>query len=214
MKALEKDRTRRYETANALSRDIQRYLADEVVEARPPSAAYRLHKFARKNRKLLGSVAAFALLLIAGVVISTWQALRATAAERELAAQRDAREEAWRQAIANEQKAKEAAALEQKARLVEAAQRRQAEAVAEALESVLLGIKPNQSAKDFISQLQRPLARAFFVIQEAHEETSVAWPMHARLKAALQHADLVVGQLRKEGFTQPHETANTNGTKK
>src|SRR5260370_30199922 len=42
LKALEKDRSRRYETANALSRDIQRYLADEVVEARPPSAGYRL----------------------------------------------------------------------------------------------------------------------------------------------------------------------------
>ena len=48
MKALEKDRTRRYETANGLARDIQRYLTDEVVEARPPSTAYRLRKFARK----------------------------------------------------------------------------------------------------------------------------------------------------------------------
>src|SRR5581483_2738991 len=44
MKALEKDRNRRYETANALARDVQRYLADEPVEARPPSATYRLRK--------------------------------------------------------------------------------------------------------------------------------------------------------------------------
>jgi serine/threonine protein kinase len=50
LKALEKDRARRYETANGLARDIQRYLADEVVEARPPSAGYRLKKYARRNK--------------------------------------------------------------------------------------------------------------------------------------------------------------------
>src|SRR5262249_23212269 len=55
MKALEKDRTRRYETANGLARDIQRYLADEPVEACPPSAGYKLRKFARKYRKALAT---------------------------------------------------------------------------------------------------------------------------------------------------------------
>src|SRR5262245_58434938 len=50
MKALEKDRSRRYETANGLARDLQRYLADEVVEARPPGATYRLRKFVKRNR--------------------------------------------------------------------------------------------------------------------------------------------------------------------
>ena len=50
MKALEKDRTRRYDTANGFARDIQRYLADEVVEARPPSAGYRLKKFVRRHK--------------------------------------------------------------------------------------------------------------------------------------------------------------------
>ena len=55
MKAMEKDRVRRYQTANAFARDIQRYLADEPVEACPPSAGYRLHKFARKNRRVLAT---------------------------------------------------------------------------------------------------------------------------------------------------------------
>jgi serine/threonine protein kinase len=50
MKALEKDRTRRYETANGLARDIQRYLADEVIEARPPSVGYRVSKFVRRHK--------------------------------------------------------------------------------------------------------------------------------------------------------------------
>jgi len=55
MKSLEKDRVRRYETANGLARDLQRYLADEPVEACPPSAGYRLRKFARKHRKTLAA---------------------------------------------------------------------------------------------------------------------------------------------------------------
>ena len=50
MKCLEKDRGRRYEAASGLARDIQRYLADEPVEACPPTAGYRLRKFARKYR--------------------------------------------------------------------------------------------------------------------------------------------------------------------
>jgi serine/threonine protein kinase/tetratricopeptide (TPR) repeat protein len=89
MKALEKDRTRRYETANGLARDIQHYLADEVVEARPPSTAYRLRKFARKNRAALTTAVTLVLLLVAGITASTWLAVRATRAE---AAARDAQQ--------------------------------------------------------------------------------------------------------------------------
>jgi serine/threonine protein kinase/tetratricopeptide (TPR) repeat protein len=68
MKALEKDRTRRYQTANAFARDIERYLADEPVEACPPSAAYRLRKFARKHRRLLATAGAFLGLLVLAVI--------------------------------------------------------------------------------------------------------------------------------------------------
>jgi WD40 repeat protein/serine/threonine protein kinase len=100
MKALEKDRTRRYETAGGLARDIQHYLADEPVEACPPSAGYRLRKLARKYKKVLVTAAAFAVLLVAAAAISLWQALRATTAEADAKVQRDA-------AVANEQKAKE-----------------------------------------------------------------------------------------------------------
>jgi non-specific serine/threonine protein kinase/serine/threonine-protein kinase len=81
MKALEKDRTRRYETANGLARDIQRYLSDEPVEASPPSATYRLRKFARKHRMVLTTAAAFLALVTAGAALATWQAVRATHAE-------------------------------------------------------------------------------------------------------------------------------------
>jgi tetratricopeptide (TPR) repeat protein/serine/threonine protein kinase len=65
MKAIEKDRTRRYETANAFAQDIVRFLADEPVSAGPPSVTYRMKKFARRNRRgLLSGAAAVAALLI------------------------------------------------------------------------------------------------------------------------------------------------------
>ena len=63
MRALEKDRNRRYETASGFARDVQRYLADEAVEACPPSVSYRLRKFARRNRALLVTASGFAALL-------------------------------------------------------------------------------------------------------------------------------------------------------
>ena len=56
MKALEKDRSRRYETANGFATDVQRYLADEPVQACPPSAGYRLRKFARRNKRALATL--------------------------------------------------------------------------------------------------------------------------------------------------------------
>jgi serine/threonine protein kinase len=74
MKCLEKDRTRRYETANALARDLQRFLADDPVEAGPPSAVYRLRKFARKNRGVLSTLSAVAVVLLAATAFSLWQA--------------------------------------------------------------------------------------------------------------------------------------------
>ncbi len=87
MKAIEKERERRYDTANGLARDIERFLNLEAVEACPPSTAYRLRRMARKHRALIGSAAAFSLVLILGTGLSVWQALRATYAES-LASQR------------------------------------------------------------------------------------------------------------------------------
>ena len=68
IKRLEKDWTRRAESASGLSRDIERYLADEPVDARPPTASYRLRKAARKYRMALRVAGAFLLLLVAGVL--------------------------------------------------------------------------------------------------------------------------------------------------
>lgn len=82
MKALDKDRSRRYETANALARDIQRFLTCEPVEACPPSTAYRLKKYYAKNRSAILTASGFAVLLAASAIVSGWQAFRATRSEK------------------------------------------------------------------------------------------------------------------------------------
>ena len=81
MKALEKNRDRRYETANALAMDVQRYLTDEPVQACPPSRWYRLRKVARRHKGVLTAAAVVFLALVAGTAAATWQAVRATRAE-------------------------------------------------------------------------------------------------------------------------------------
>ncbi len=87
MRALEKDRSRRYESASALALDIQRYLDDEPVEAFPPSATYRLRKFARRNKITIVATGLVAASLIIGTSVSLWQAHEANDA-RQLADQR------------------------------------------------------------------------------------------------------------------------------
>ena len=69
MKALEKDRTRRYETANGLAMDVQRYLNNEPVVARPPSRMYRLQKLVRRNKIVFAAGGAVALALLIGLGI-------------------------------------------------------------------------------------------------------------------------------------------------
>ncbi len=83
MKCLEKDRSRRYETANGLASDLKRHLNNEPVVARPPSTAYRFQKAFRRNKLAFTAAAAVAAALVLGATVSTWQAVRARQAERE-----------------------------------------------------------------------------------------------------------------------------------
>jgi serine/threonine protein kinase/tetratricopeptide (TPR) repeat protein len=82
MRALEKDRNRRYETATGFAADVERHLQDQAVEAGPPSAAYRFRKFVSRNRAALATLALVSAALVLGTVVSTWQAVRATTAAR------------------------------------------------------------------------------------------------------------------------------------
>ena len=95
MKALEKDRTRRYESATGLARDLQRYLADEVVEARPPSRGYRLRKFVRRHKGQVIAATLVILALVGGMIGTT---LGMFEAER----QKKHAEEGWARADAEQ----------------------------------------------------------------------------------------------------------------
>jgi len=91
LKALEKDRNRRYETANGLAMDIQRYLDDELVLARPPSNWYRLQKLVRRNRIMFLAGCAVGAALLIGTITSTLLLIKERAAlRRAVAAQQEA----------------------------------------------------------------------------------------------------------------------------
>jgi eukaryotic-like serine/threonine-protein kinase len=91
MKALEKDRGRRYDSASAFADDVERYLHDEAIVARPPSNAYRLRKFVRRNKASMATATFIAIALLTATAFSAWQALRAI---RAAAAEKQAKDEA------------------------------------------------------------------------------------------------------------------------
>jgi serine/threonine protein kinase len=112
MKALEKDRSRRYESASALAADIQHYLNDETVQACPPTAAYRFRKFAMKHRTVFMTTTLVAVSLVLGTVASVWQAISATQARKAEAAQRQRAEASEREAQKSAAEARQAAQQE------------------------------------------------------------------------------------------------------
>jgi serine/threonine protein kinase/Tfp pilus assembly protein PilF len=117
MKALEKDRARRYETANGLAADVQRYLHQEPVQAHPPSAAYRLRKFVRRNKGQVIAAGLVILALVLGLAGTTYGLIRAEArrveAERARAAEAeraDGERRATQEALAAKDRAERAEA--------------------------------------------------------------------------------------------------------
>ncbi len=132
MKCLEKDRTRRYDTANGLAADLNRHLNNEPVVARPPSAAYKFQKAFRRNRLAFTAGAAIAAALVVGISLSVWQAVRATHATRAAVSARQEAEASEAKAVAaqaNEIKLREQA---EQSRAREAELRAKAEASAKA----------------------------------------------------------------------------------
>jgi len=106
MKALEKDRNRRYETAKDFAADAQRYLHDEPVQACPPSAAYRLRKFARRNKRPVLAAFVVILALVVGIIGTTVGLIRARVAETDAAREAAEKTKALTTAETNEQQAK------------------------------------------------------------------------------------------------------------
>jgi serine/threonine protein kinase/tetratricopeptide (TPR) repeat protein len=178
MKCLDKDRTRRYETASGLARDIARYLHDEPVEASPPSAVYKLRKFARRNCVLLGVTAAFAALLAGAAVVSTWLAVRATLAEQTASRERD-------NAVAEKERADEKAAI--------------AQAVNAFLQQDLLGQadignQPEAGARDRNITVRQLLDRAARRIKDKFQGQELT---EAAIRLTLGDAYLALGEFRE-----------------
>jgi WD40 repeat protein/serine/threonine protein kinase len=169
MKGLEKDRTRRYETASALAADVRRYLAEEPIEARPPSAGYRLRKFVKRNRGLVLAASLVLLAVLAGIAGTTWGWLEARA-QRDVAMQARAEEERQRRiAVAN---SAEAEANEHKARSA----RDQAQLLA-------------QQEKEAREQADLDKAAAQLARKQAEvNETKAEWRLYAAHIASAQRA--------------------------
>jgi hypothetical protein len=92
MKCLEKDRSRRYETANGLARDVEHYLHDEPVLACPPSAAYRFRKLARRNKAALATAAVLIvamLVTVVGLAVSNVMVKQETAQKKQALKDKD-----------------------------------------------------------------------------------------------------------------------------
>jgi len=133
MKALDKDRTRRYETANGLAMDIQRHMENEPVQARPPSAGYRLQKTWQRNKTAFAVATLIAAVLMAATGISAWQAVRANRQAR-----RALQAEALAQQRLVESKANEALATQRLA---------DSEAVSKFLTEVFQSADPSQHGR-------------------------------------------------------------------
>jgi eukaryotic-like serine/threonine-protein kinase len=145
MKALEKDRSRRYETPLALAGDIGRYLGDEAVEARPPSATYKMSKFVKRHTWGTGVAAAAVFLLVLSTVL-IWNEQRKTEAARQRAESALITAEQQRQrAEAAQQAAETAAEQERQARDAAVAAEQEARTVSTFLENMLNRVTPEQA---------------------------------------------------------------------
>jgi eukaryotic-like serine/threonine-protein kinase len=105
MKCLEKDRRRRYETASGLAMDIERHLQHQPVVARPPSTAYRIQKFVRRNRLVVAAGSTVAAALVLGLGLSTWLFFREQHARRRAVTAEQMQSQLRQEADANAKKA-------------------------------------------------------------------------------------------------------------
>jgi serine/threonine protein kinase len=194
MKALDKNRTRRYESASAFAADVQRHLHNEPVTARPPSTAYLLQKLVSRNRLAFAAAAAIAATLVIGLGVSTWAFVREKAA-RERAVTAEAEQSKARQqaeeARANEARQRLAAeANEQKAR-TEAARSEQA---FKFMAGMLEGVGPSVAAGRDTALLREILDKTNLRLDQTLKDQP---EVEANLRVMLSNVYLDLGDLPK-----------------
>jgi eukaryotic-like serine/threonine-protein kinase len=190
MKALEKDRGRRYETANGFAQDVQRYLTGEAVLAHPPSPAYRLRKALRRNRRVVGAATAVILALVAGIVGTSLGLVRA---ERQRAAaewERDEKDRARQAAEASAEEARQAADRER-------AERKQSDAVAGVVEAVFRGLNPRAARTDEASVLKQLVGQLDAAAAQLEHDYAGQPLVRARLEVLLGLTYMGLGRPEK-----------------
>ncbi|MCH7701315.1 MAG: serine/threonine protein kinase, partial [Planctomycetes bacterium] len=196
MKCLEKDRQGRYETANGLAADIQRHLSNEPVVASPPSASYRFRKFARRNKRLLGSVTGIAAALVIGLTLATYGFITAS----------------------NERDQKVVALTK------EEQARAEAEVVTDFLSDMLAAVKPEQEGKDVtvrqvLDKASKDIAEKFAdqPLLEARLRTTIGWSYYRlghyfeaepHLARALDIRQRLLGEEHPDRLAAMHNLAN------
>ncbi len=186
MKTLEKDRERRYATANGLADDVQRYLDDDPVQACPPSRWYRFRKSARRNKAAISTAAIIAAALLTGTAIATWQASRAT---RTMAT-----------AVLEKQRADKHTAT--------------ATSISESLKQMLGLVDPDadkgadytvlQLIDDYAVNLEEKLADQPEAAADLHAAIGRAYACRGRREKALKHLERAL-ELRRRVFGDKHE---------
>jgi DNA-binding SARP family transcriptional activator len=199
MKALQKDRNRRYETANGFAMDVQRYLADEPVLACPPSAAYRIRKFVCRNKGPVIAASLIMLALVVGMIGTTVGLIEAKRHER-LAEEARLGETRRAEAEAKERRRAETAEAEAKGREKEAkAQLELANALADFLQNDLLGQAGSraQASRQFEPEpfltVREALDRASNTLNERFKEPE----LEAGIRRTVGNAYRAVGEYER-----------------
>ncbi len=141
MKALEKDRRRRYETANALAQDVANYLANEPVSARPPSRVYLLQKFVRRNKVVVVASVLTFLALTASTVVSSWLLVREREARHQAVTAEQKRATLQKEAVKLQQTAEDEQKFMRAEEAFEQGHRDEADATLDEIKSYQAGIE-------------------------------------------------------------------------
>jgi serine/threonine protein kinase/tetratricopeptide (TPR) repeat protein len=190
MKALEKDRTRRYDTPASFAEDIERYLRREAILARPPSPVYKVKKFAQRNRAAVLTGCAVAAALLVGAAVAAWQAVVATRAKQDALAAAAAEKEAKELAQTREAEARAVLAFVEERVFAAARPRGQAGGLGrdvrlrEAVEAALPFVEKGFADQPLIeARLRLALGQSFWYLGEAQlaaEQCQKARSLYAR----------------------------------